>query len=310
MARSFVLGFVRVPYLGVPLVVLLAVGCGLRGAGLLGSMAETDAGNTPLRDGSLSIDGPVLVSDASGDSSPPLDAPGDSATGGSRDVEAGGDAAGDAGPLDSGRDQGILYPATCVAAGVVGDVTLFVGGDPSKPWPAHCVGSTTYLKLPPGNVSTYPYANCASGPGPAVSTTWSMVKIDPVTFVVDTSDFTFATSTGSTTETSTQPYTHLYTRMLFASTRSCDDVSPQPPLSSVAAIDLTGTNFAVSASQQWGVPGFSNNGGPFQSVKVAANGQRVTLAVGGFPAGISPCAAGADYYTMVGGACLQLVYGP
>jgi hypothetical protein len=33
----------------------------------------------------------------------------------------------------------------------------------------------------------------------------------------------------------------------------------------------------------------------------------VSLSVGGYPAGISPCD---DYYTTVGGSCLQLVYSP
>jgi hypothetical protein len=132
-----------------------------------------------------------------------------------------------------------------------------------------------------------------------------MIRVDPATLLVDTADYTGASSTGTTHEVSGGgSYVYDYTQMPYASTRSCDDVSP---MTATGTVDLTGTSFAVAFAQAWPLQGFSNNGGPFGGAMLGASNTTVSLSVGGFPAGISPCN---DYYTTKGGTCLQLVYSP
>ena len=251
--------------------------------------------------------GDAGASDAGGhaDATSPIDASSD-----------GGD--GSVGNGDSGGSDGPAtgYPETCAQAGADAgnqDVTLYVGGDPKKPWTAHCSGGNAYLALgatSSSNFSSYPGGGCAQnahGPN-TVTTTWSMLRIDPTTLVVDTSDYTGATSSGDTHETSGNGTVNTdYTTMPYASARSCVD---QAPTAAAASIDLTGTPFAVAASQQWYLLGFSNNNPgnkPFGGAS-PQSGKTLSLSVGGFPAGITPCQS--DYYQTTGGSCLQLVYSP
>jgi hypothetical protein len=207
------------------------------------------------------------------------------------------------------------YPATCAQAGATSgdqDVTLYVGGDPGKPWTAHCSGGNAYLTLgsSSSNFSSYPGGGCAGNAhGPkTVTTTWTMLRIDPTTLVVDTSDYTGAISSGDTHEVSGNGSVNTdYTSMPYGSARSCVD---QAPGGAAASVDFTGTPFAVDASQQWYLLGWSNNNGGNQPFGGASpsSGKTVTLSVGGYPGGITPCQS--DYYQNKGGACLQLVYSP
>jgi hypothetical protein len=212
----------------------------------------------------------------------------------------------DEGALDGGAGDARSNPASCAEANAAGQtVTLYVGHDPAKPWQAYCNGTTSYLPLPGGNVSSYPRGGCATVSTSQVVTTWSRVRIDPITFLVDTSDQTFAQSTGSTHEISGNgTYDHVYSTMPFAAARSCND---QPATSPLGTVDLRGSHFSIAPTQSWSKLGYSNNGGPFASEIFDATRQHVDLEIGGFPAGISPCN---DYYTTTGGPCLQLVYGP
>lgn len=213
--------------------------------------------------------------------------------------------------IEAGTDSAVPRPATCaeVPAAANSDVTLYVGNDPAKPWTARCgANGETYLPLPAGtanNFSSYPLQNCASaagGGGGAVRTTWTRVRIDPVSLVVTTNDYAGATSTGGTHEVSgngTIDYT--YVKMPFATGRTCDNDNPP---TTVAKVDLTGTKFRI-APNQFLVDGFDGAGTP------ATAGAVTTLALTGFPAGMHPCRpAGKDYYQRDGGACLQLQYVP
>ncbi len=250
--------------------------------------------------------GDAGASDAGGhaDASPPIDASSDGADGST----GGGDSGGSESPATG-------YPETCAQAGADAgshDVTLYVGGDPKKPWTAHCSGGSAYLPLgtSSSNFSSYPGGGCAAnahGPN-TVTTTWSMLRIDPTTLVVDTSDYAGAASSGDTHETSGNGTVNTdYTTMPYASGRSCVD---QAPTAATASIDLTSTPFAVAGSQQWYLLGFSNNNGgnkPFGGAS-PKSGKTVSLSVGGYPAGITPCMN--DFYQTTGGSCLQLVYSP
>jgi hypothetical protein len=274
-------------------------------------------------------DGGTTV-DAGSDGGKTVDAGSD----GGKTVDAGADAGGradasptiDAGPggadgSAAGGDGGAsdapatVYPTSCAQAGASSgdqDVTLYAGGDPNKPWTAHCSGGNEYLPLGPStsNYSSYPSGGCAMnvrGPD-SVLTTWTMLRIDPATLVVDTSDYTGSTSTGDTKEMSGGGSVTLeYTAMPYASSRSCVD---QDPSAATASVDLSGTPFGVDASQTWYLPGYSNsnsNNQPFGGAS-PASGKRLSLLVGGHPAGITPCQN--DHYQTQGGACLQLVYSP
>ncbi len=147
-------------------------------------------------------------------------------------------------------------PATCQeirsanpAAGN-GSYVLHIGHDPAKAWTAYCHAMGTapaeYLSLPhvgPGsNFSQYTAGGASSGT--TVLTRYAKVRIDPASLLVDISDQTFSTSTGSVMNGSTT-----VTSMPYGVAMSCD-ASP----SGVGNIDLGGTPFAVvtGAFQQGG----------------------------------------------------------
>jgi hypothetical protein len=278
---------------------LLLVGCGLDLEGQLG--AQSDAGDArvglPGPDASLN-DAALRHDGATG------------ADGHQADVQAKDVHVGDAPVHDTSPPP--FYPSDCAEADAgtgTTTVTLYVGGDSAKPWSAICLGGNTYLQVSASrNVSSYPSGSCATVPASApsaVKTTWSMIRVDPSTFIVDTADYTGASSTGTTHEVSGgDSYVHDYTEMPYASTRSCDDTNPTM---ATGTVDLTGTNFAVASSQAWPIQGYSNTGGPFGGGVLGSTNATVSLSVGGYPAGISPCN---DYYTTNGGSCLQLVYAP
>jgi hypothetical protein len=297
-------------------------GCALDRSGLMG--AAPDAA-PPGDDGSATVDAGTSPDGGGqpGDAGGGADAAGSpDAAGGNPDASSSMDASSDGadestGSNDGGTNDGPAtgYPTSCAQAGAdsgTQDVTLYVGGDPSKPWTAHCSGGKEYLPLGTAgsNFSSYPSGGCAAkANGPiSVTTTWTMLRIDPVMLVVDTSDYTGATSTGDTKETSGNGTVNTnYTEMPYASGRSCVD---QNPSAATAAIDLSSTPFAVDTSQAWYLPGYSNNNmnnTPFGGAS-PASGKTLSLLVGGFPGGITPCQT--DYYQTKGGACLQLVYSP
>jgi hypothetical protein len=100
-----------------------------------------------------------------------------------------------------------------------------------------------------------------------------------------------------------KPYlAHDFLSIPFGSGRSCVSGTAQ----TVATIDLTGTHFALAASQTWTPDGFS------AGAQAAINPQRTmaTITATGFPVGASPCAPNVDYYTLNGGTCLHLEYVP
>jgi hypothetical protein len=241
--------------------------------------------------------------------------------GGPADASSTMDASSDGAGTDTGGDDGSTsdapatgYPTNCAQAGVGSgnqNVTLYVGGDPNKPWTAHCSAGNTYLPLASSssNFSSYPGGGCAVKHGSStVVTTWTMLRIDPTTLVIDTSDYAGSTSSGDTHEVSGNGTVNTdYTAMPYASGRSCVD---QAPSGATASIDLSGTPFAVAPAQSWYLLGYSSNNSNNQPFGGAspASGKTLNLSVGGYPGGITPCKL--DYYQNQGGACLQLVYSP
>jgi hypothetical protein len=294
----------RVVAIAAPLAFLIALpmSCGLSTQGELGVSPE--GGGSPGRpDGSGGgLPDSVVFPDSAhrGD-----------ASGSPHDAQAHADVVADARGMDVAADtKPPFYPTSCTEADAGADatMTLYVGGDPAKSWTAVCLGSSAYLPLTGTNVSSYPAGGCAtvpSGSGSSVSTTWSMVRIDESTLLVDTSDYTGSVSTGMTMEVSgSGSVMNNYASMPFASARSCDDAMHNTAFGNV---DLTGTGFTVLTTQKWYLLGFSNTGGPYGAATLDGTDQKVAITTGGYPAGNSPCN---DYYTNTGGKCLQLVYGP
>lgn len=143
-------------------------------------------------------------------------------------------------------------PATCadivdyVPGAVDGTYVLYAGHDWAKPWLVDCVdmATTTAREYLPvigtsltglANYSQYT-ADAAQAPGTNVQTRFTKVRIDPATFVVETRDLRFATSTGSLTRDGT------VTRMAYASAADCACGAAG---TGVGNVDLTGTPFAV-----------------------------------------------------------------
>jgi GON domain len=187
------------------------------------------------------------------------------------------------------------------------NVRLYVDGDETKPYSAHCSADLkTYIPLEGPNLSSYPVGGCgvlASNATAGVTTTWQMVRFDTTMHAIDTSDYMFATSTGGTHESSGNgSFEHDFLSIPFGSGRSCTSGMAQ----TVATIDLTGTHFALAAAQTWAADGFS------AGTDAAINPQRTKamITATGFPVGTSPCAPNSDYYTLNGGTCLQLEYVP
>ena len=284
---------------------LLALGCGLdvNGAGsFAGGPPGDDGGGGGSAPSNASPDGSAAVGESDG--AAPIDA----------GIDVGTDAG--APPRDAGVDAAATYPASCAALPNGGnglDVTLYWDGDKTKPYDAHCGPSgATYVRLNDAtgkNASSYPLGTTGctrlvAGQTKIITTTWTMIRFDPATHIVDTGDYAGATSVGGTHEDSGNgTISNDYLKMPFASGRVCDNGGA---VASVATIDLSKTKLAVAAAQAWSHDGFQGA----STVTADAPNKKLTLKIAGYSAGVSPCAANADYYTLTGGKCLTLVYAP
>ena len=175
-----------------------------------------------------------------------------------------------------------------------GENTLYVGGDPAKPWTAYCHDmagtASTYLTLQatgPGlNYSQFLYFNLDN----PVTTTFSRVRIDPATLNVDIDDLTFSQSSGGVSYNGRS-----VTSMPYAAPETCDGLSAH------ANVDLTGTPFKVTDTFTTAGSGGSATATPAQ------NGQVVNLEAHGFCRWIAPTGAN-EPYLRNSGAVLQLGY--
>lgn len=127
-----------------------------------------------------------------------------------------------------------------------GTYTLYVGGDPAKPWDAFCAdmqastGPVDYLPLENvlGDHNFASYAAGGASPGTTVKTSYIRLRINPATLVVQIGDQRFAASSGGLSHSGAGSVTS----MPFGVAMSCDG-NPGS-----ANIDLRGTSFAVSDS--------------------------------------------------------------
>lgn len=177
-----------------------------------------------------------------------------------------------------------VYPASCqeVVDAALGDAdgefTLYVSGDPQKPWTAWCAGMpdqpTEYLTFAAqgirDNAGYYPCHGYSAGT--PVKTTFTRVAIDPATLIVDPHDFTFSQSTGLC-----NTFTVL-TELPWGYAGSCGG---RPD--GRASIDLTGTPFVVRPDA-FMVEGWLASG----TANYAAGGRRISLNGGGSCGSMSP----------------------
>lgn len=206
------------------------------------------------------------------------------------------DAAPEAAPLVDAASEASALPATCAEASD-GPHTLYLEGDPAKPWTAYCHGGLEYLTLP---TPTTNYSQFTAGNPPAVGTnvrtSYTRVRFVVDLGEVDISDQTFATSTGMIQITG---YAPTVTSMLYGVAASCDYTD-----NGIAIIDLTGTPFSVTPGQ------FTLGGASVMGSAVYSNNNRVVnlSGVGGNCGWEGPGTLGGQ--GTVGGVQLALQYSP
>jgi hypothetical protein len=195
-------------------------------------------------------------------------------------------------------------PATCQElrsanpSAVDGEYTLYVGGDVKRPWAAYChdmAGSPReYLTLvntgSGANFSQYTAGDAS--PGQDVRTSYSKLRIDPVTLRVHVADQTFAQSSGALNHGS-----ELVTSMPYGVAMSCDTQA-----SGLANLDLRGTSFAVAASA------FSLGGAAPTGETRSSVDRRVVDLTGGGYCGWNSWAPAYNPFNQNGGTELQLEY--
>lgn len=226
---------------GVAAFALLCTGCGAGyqnapdDGGTRGDGSESDA--IAATDGAVAVD--VVDSDVVAD------------TGKSDAADS--EAVVDAGPSDAPNDslsEGSppQYPATCAVLTATsptsppdGSYTLYLGGDPAKPWTAYCHDGLEYLTLPTSSTNYSQFTAGGVAVGINVRTSYTRVRYVVDLGEVDISDQTFATSTGSIQITGVVAPV---TSMLYGVAASCDGAD-----SGIAMIDLTGTSFSVAPGQ-------------------------------------------------------------
>lgn len=193
-----------------------------------------------------------------------------------------------------------LRPRTCqeiknaTPSAPDGDYTLYLFGDPSRPWKAYChtmaSSPAEYLSLPEaGLLSNYSQytAGGASG-GTSVRTSYSRIRIDPITLRVNTNDRTFSTSIGLINHGSLA-----VTSMPYGRAMSCDWGD-----SGRGQIDLRGTPFKVAPDY------FTAEGWyPWGSAAYSFADQVVALRGGGYCGSFGP-----PNGNMLDGATLPLFY--
>ncbi|NOK23356.1 GON domain-containing protein, partial [Corallococcus carmarthensis] len=158
------------------------------------------------------------------------------------------------------------------------DYTLYLAGDASANWTAYChdmAGTPReYLTLVRTDAGSNfsQYTAGGASPGTDVRTSYTRLRIDPITLRVDTADQTFASSTGALTHS---PDT--VTAMPYGVAMACRASQ------GVGNIDLRGTPFTVEASA-FGVGGADASGAAVSSEE----GQVVTLSGGGACGWVGP----------------------
>ena len=163
-----------------------------------------------------------------------------------------------------------LFPGTPDGA-----YTLYLNGDPAKPFNAYChdmAGTPVeYITLVNTGGSTNRSQYLAGGaipvpPNSTVNTNWSKIRFNPLTLLVNTGDYLFSTSTGYISHQNTS-------RVPFGTARDCYNWGSSY---GQANVDLRGTSFAVNDT--WSLGGFQAAG----TSNFSFNDQVVNVTGGGY----------------------------
>ncbi|MBT8492271.1 MAG: hypothetical protein KJO07_04355 [Deltaproteobacteria bacterium] len=196
-------------------------------------------------------------------------------------------------------------PASCaerVAGGSApadGIYTLYLGGDPTMPWTAYCAdtGATPVTYLPLVSVGEdqnfAQYTAGGSSPGTSVRTSYTRIRIDPATLVVDIGDQRFSSSSGQLAHAGGDQVSS----MPFGVAMDCSNGE-----NGLANIDLVGTPFAIAES-------FCQRGSSADGSSVlSSNDQIVDLTGGGNCGWTAPSPCPYNPFNSTGGAILELTY--
>lgn len=190
-------------------------------------------------------------------------------------------------------------PTTCVNL-ADGTRVLYVNADPSKPWTARCVGGREYLSLPriqPGeNYSRYTAGGFS--PGTDVTTRYTAIRLDPQSLLVDVSDQTFATSSGSLSHSGGL----LVASMPYGVAMDCVD---KLKATGNANIDLRDTAFAIGPNAF--VPGGLQ---AVSKATVSPDGKMAALVGGGVCGWVAAGTYSGNPINNAGGFQLPLQYKP
>jgi hypothetical protein len=164
-----------------------------------------------------------------------------------------------------------VVPETCADVAPLtttdGPFTLFWGGVYSQPWTAWChdlAGTPTeYLILAATatdrNFAQHTCAGELGSFGTNARSTFSRIRLDTSTALVDRNDFTFATSSGSCVNGTIN-----WTLEFYGHASDCWDYDTSTAMG-LANIDLTGTPFRVSSSTAWTTDGYMHSGSATRS---------------------------------------------
>ncbi|HEX8109590.1 MAG TPA: GON domain-containing protein [Kofleriaceae bacterium] len=201
-------------------------------------------------------------------------------------------------------------PATCTdikahdPGAADGNFTLYLDGDPTKPWTAFCAGLTTapaeYLSVSGPNNSAY--ASGGASPGSTVVTKFTRVRFDPASHKIDISDRTFATSFGSVNHGGSGT---MVTSMPYGVAMDCRGATSQ---AGQANIDLSGTRFALDAATIF----LTSGNQPGGMAQISTDHRRALLTGGGNCGWTAPAGTPINPFNnnVTDGALLKLVYTP
>lgn len=193
-----------------------------------------------------------------------------------------------------------------VAGAADGTYTLYLGGDSRKPWQAHCAGMANipheYLSLTGMNFAQYTHGG--NSPGMDVRTTFTKVRFDPATMKIDSSDRSFATSTGTLNHSGSGT---MVTSMPYGVAMDCIGNNST---AGVAQIDLTGTSFTLSNGNVF-IRGGNHAAG---NVQPSSDNRRATISGGGDCGWVGPMSIPTnpfnDNVSSTNSTLLQLSYAP
>lgn len=184
--------------------------------------------------------------------------------------------------------------------------TLYLDGVTTQPWTVFCAGTGAAAKeyLTLGGANTSIYQQGGKSPGTDVKTTFTKIRFVVATKMIDTSDRTFATSTGMLNHSGDGT---MVTSLPYGVAMNCKGVNDQ---STTANFDLSATQFAFT-----GNAAFSGGGSGFAATtSVTSQNQKAKLQGGGNCGWDAPTGAPSNPFNnnvdANNGQLLTLVYTP